>query len=336
MKKIKTRIFITLMIGIIISGSVSMLYGWGAWGHRHINKAAVFALPIQMRNFYYNHIDFITEGSVVPDIRRGVLNDKSENARHYVDIEEFTNFSPDDIPKTPKEITAKYDSAFLQRTGILPWYIQTLTDKLTLAFKRKNRSEIIFISAELGHYVADAHMPLHTASNHDGQLTNQKGIHSFWETHLPQLYGDSYNFFTSDAKYIPDITAETWRIVLESHRLVDTLLSVERKLRPTFPKENLYKKDDSGKVILQYNQPVFSNEYSARYHSALNGMIEKQMRASIQDVADYWYTAWVNGGKPNLDIMDEASLTSRNRKNLKREMKSWKKGRLLYLKNAAE
>jgi hypothetical protein len=46
--------------------------------------------------------------------------------------------------------------------------------KLTQAFKEKRKSEILFIAADLGHYIADAHMPLHTSDNHDGQLTDQK------------------------------------------------------------------------------------------------------------------------------------------------------------------
>ncbi len=335
MKKNKPHILKTFSI-FFICCVANLLFGWGAWGHKHINKASVFSLPAEMRNFYYNHIDFITEGSVVPDLRRGVLNDKTEGPRHYINLEEFKNINPEDLPKTFKEASAKYDSAFLQKTGILPWYIQTLTEKLTQAFQKKNRSEILFISAELAHYVADAHMPLHTASNHDGQLTNQKGIHAFWETQLPELYGDTYNFFTGDAKYITDVTSETWRIVLDSHRLADTLLAIEKQLRPTFPKDKLYKKDDAGNLIMQYNQPIFSNDYAAKFHSALNRMVEKQMRASIHDVADYWYTAWINGGKPDLNAIDAISLTNSNRKKLKKELKYWKRGRLLYFKSATE
>jgi hypothetical protein len=34
---------------------------WGVWGHNHINKGAVLALPAEMGMFFYNHSDFITE-----------------------------------------------------------------------------------------------------------------------------------------------------------------------------------------------------------------------------------------------------------------------------------
>ena len=290
-----------------------------------------------MRTFYYNHIDFITEGSVVPDLRRGLLNDKAEPPRHYIDIETFgNNITVDALPRTVKDAYAKYDSAFLQKTGYVPWYIQTLMDKLTIAFRRKSKSDILFLSAEIAHYIADAHVPLHTSTNHDGQLTDQKGIHAFWESRIPELLGDRYNFYTGDAKYIDDITSEVWKIIKHSHILADTVLMVEKQLRPTFPKDKLYKKDSTGNVMMSFNQPVFSDEYTIAYSDAMKGMVENQMRSSAADIANFWYTAWVNGGKPDLNAMDDPSLTQQNKKNFKKEAKAWEKGKILNLKTDRE
>ena len=90
----------------------------------------------------------------------------------------FGRISINSFPETTKEAFIKYNRTFLNKTGYLPWYIQTLTEKLTAALKRRNKSEILFISSELSHYVADTLQPLHTSSNYDGQLTNQKGVHA--------------------------------------------------------------------------------------------------------------------------------------------------------------
>ena len=327
----KTTIRKISFLLLLILGSISLVYAWGSWGHKHISRAAVFALPESMRSFYYNHIDFITESAVVPDLRKYVINDKMEGPRHFVDIEDFGNIPLDAFPKTTKEAYAKYDSTFLNKTGYLPWYIQNLTEKLTQAFKKKNKSEILFISAELSHYVADAHMPLHTSSNYDGQKTNQKGVHALWESMLPQMFGEAYNFKTEPAKYINDIPVESWRIIAQSHSLVDTLLAVEKKVRNNFTPENMYKKDDAGKTVMFYNSPVFSDEYAKQFHTELNGMVEQQLRLSIYNVACFWYTAWVNGGSPDLTAMDDPKLTKQNRKNYKRELKAWNNGKVLNL-----
>ncbi len=331
----KSKLIAAVFIMLFITGSIPLLYGWGAWGHKHINRAAVFALPEAMRKFYYNHIDFITESAVIPDLRRALLNDKNESPRHFIDIEDF--HSPiSEIPKTSKEANEKYENSFLNKEGILPWYIQDVMEKLTMAFKRKNKSEILFLSAEVAHYIGDAHMPLHTASNYNGQFTNQKGVHALWESQIPELFGNNYNFKTANASYIKDVTAETWKIVAHTHSLEDMLLADEKKVRKNFTSDNMYEKDASGKNILSYNQPVFSAEYARQFNDSLHGMVEKQLQLSIQDVADYWYTAWVNGGSPDLITLDDAHLTKQNKKNYNLEYKAWKKGNLLNLSNEKE
>lgn len=327
----KSRILKISFIFILIIGTISIALAWGRWGHKHISRAAVFALPPEMRVFFYNHIDFITEGAVVPDLRRSLINDKNEPPRHFIDIEDFGNIPLSSFPKTTQEAYEKYDSAFLNKTGYLPWYIQNLTDKLTYAFKKRDKSEILFLATDLSHYIADAHQPLHTSSNYNGQKTNQKGVHSLWESTLPQMFGSVYNFNTPPAKYISDIPAETWKIIAQSHSQVDTLLAAERKVRNNFTIDNMYKKDSNGKLVMFYNSPVFSDEYARQFNEALGGMIEHQLRLSITDVANFWYTAWVNAGKPNLTSLDDPHLTKQNRKNYKREFKAWKKGKILNL-----
>lgn len=327
----KPKTITSIFVLFFIASGINLLFAWGVWGHKHINRAAVFALPEPMRKFYYNHIDFITEGAVVPDLRRGLLNDKNESPRHYIDIEDFGNLPISAFPKTTDKAYKKYDSAFLNKTGYLPWYIQNLFQKLTNAFKNKNKPEILFLSAELGHYIGDAHMPLHTASNFNGQLTNQKGVHALWESQIPELFGNKYDFKTANARYIHDIPAETWNIIAHTHSLEESVLIAEKYVRDNFTKDNMYKKDTSGKLVLFYNQPVFSDEYARKFNDAMNGMVEKQLQLSIQDVADYWYTAWVNGGSPDLISLDDEHLTRQNRKNYKKEYRAWNKGELLNL-----
>src|SRR5690242_1255816 len=326
----KNKFLKAALVIIIISGSVSLAFAWGRWGHKHISRGAVFALPAPMQKFYYNHIDFITEGAVVPDLRRALLNDKNEPSRHFIDVENF-KMPIEDLPKTSKEAVEKFDSSFLNRNGWLPWYIDDLMEKLTNAFQHRDKSEILFLSAELSHYVADAHMPLHTSSNYNGQMTGQKGIHSLWESALPEKFGDSYNFKVPQAKYITDIPGETFKMIEQSHKLVDTVLLKEKQVRSRFTEDNMYKKDSAGNVVKFYNSPVFSDEYQKQFNEALNGMVEHQLQLSIYDVASYWYTAWVNGGKPDLLSLDDPHLTKQNKKNFKKELKAWNKGKLLNL-----
>ncbi|HET6991499.1 MAG TPA: zinc dependent phospholipase C family protein [Bacteroidia bacterium] len=332
MKKTKKIRFSFLLVLIGIS---PLLLSWGIFGHEHINRSAVFALPPQLRVFFYNHIDFVTQESTVPDLRKYTMGDKSENPRHFIDLENFG--SVDSLPKTMADLKLKYDDKFLQKNGILPWYIEDMMEKLTNAFKEKRKTEILFIAADLGHYLGDAHMPLHTSSNYDGQLTNQKGIHALWEAQIPEMFGDNYNFYTGDAKYIEDVPKETWNIIFTTHRLADTLLAKDLQLRTKFPGDKMYRKDDAGNMVKNtFGVPVFSDDYAKQLNDLLNGMVEKQMKASISSVADFWYTAWVNAGKPDLSDLDSPELTKQNEKQLDMELDLWKKGKLFGLKSARE
>ncbi|MEP6728948.1 MAG: zinc dependent phospholipase C family protein [Bacteroidota bacterium] len=328
----KKKTFSLLLITGLLFGSFFFL-SWGTWGHQHINHAAVFALPDSMRQFYYNHIDFITEESVIPDVRKYTINDRAEFPRHYIDIESFQVTPSDNLPQTMKDATAKYDAKFLDKNGILPWYMMEITQKLTKAFQDKKKAEILFLSADLGHYLGDANMPLHTSLNHNGQFTDQKGIHAFFESQLPEQFGSKYNFYTGDAVYINDIQSEVWRIVMASHKLADTLLLTEKKLKDSFDTSKIYMKDAAGNILYnKYHDPVHTYEYAKAFHDALNGMVERQLRAAVAATANFWYTAWINAGKPDLNELDEPSLTERNSKHYRKDYQRWKKGELFGFK----
>lgn len=322
---------------VSITAFVSLIaLAWGTWGHQHINYAAIWGLPEPLRLFFYNHKDFVVEESVVPDLRKYTLNDKAEFNRHFIDIEDFGQ-PIDSIARTSKEALLKYDAKNLQKWGILPWFIQDMQEKLTLAMKNKKKSELLFIAADLGHYIGDANMPLHTSSNHDGQLTNQRGVHSLWESQLPDYFGKNYDFKVQPAVYINDITAETWKIIANTHKLADSVLYYEMQIRQAFTGKEMYKKDANGVILKnRYGQNIYSNEYATAYHSAMQGMVERQMKKAVQDLSNFWYTAWVNAGKPDLLSLDPQALTERNKSAYKEDLKKIQAGKTFGFKADAE
>jgi len=328
MRKLLCPVFI-----IIISTTFNTYsYAWGEWGHEHINKAAIFTLPSSLQIFFFNHADYITYESVVPDIRKYTMADKTEFARHYINLEDYNYSSTSDMPVSLKEAAGRYGDSALSKSGILPWYIEVMMDKLTAAMKAGRTTEILFLAADLGHYIADAHMPLHTSANHDGQLTDQRGIHAFWESQLPELFGYKYNLHTANAHYINDISKEVWSIIEHCHSLADTLLATERDLKIEF-KGKVYATDATGKPLKnKFNQSMYTKEYAQQYHKLLHGMVEKQMRLAIYELGCFWYTAWVNAGKPDMQKLDAATLTHGSSVALSAAYKAWLKGKVIDLK----
>lgn len=331
MKKYSFRL---LFILTCIS-AIPFFSSWGTFGHEHINKAAVFALPDPMRLFFYNHVDYITQESTVPDLRKYTMLDKSETPKHYIDLEKFGTI--DSIPRTSAEASLKYKPEFLNEFGTLPWHIQDMMEKLTKAFKNKRKTEILFLAADLGHYLGDAHMPLHTTINHDGQLTDQRGIHALWESRLPEMFGAEYNYSTPQANYIQDIQKNIWELILHSYALADSVLLTDKQLRKQFKYGRIFKTDEKGNIIKnKFNQNVYEDQYAEGFHQALNGMVQNQLRAAIICVSSYWYTAWINAGKPDLKDLDPDYINKKNSEELLKELNTLKYGKLLGIESEKE
>lgn len=294
---------------------------WGFYAHKKINYYAVFLLPPQMMVLYKPQINFITEHAVDPDMRRYAVAE--EGPRHYIDIDHYGTYPYDSLPRNWNDAVAKYGEDSLMANGIVPWWVQTMQYRLTAAFKEKNAARILKLSAELGHYVADAHVPLHASSNHNGQLTNQLGIHAFWESRIPELLADNnWDFFIGKAEYITNSRDFIWKRVLESAAAADTVLSYEKELSAQFPSDQKFSFENrNGKTVRQY-----STAYTKAYDSKLKGMVERRMREAIAAVASYWYTCWVDAGQPDLSTLTNKPFTDVDLKEFEALNQAWRSG----------
>jgi len=281
-------IVIFLLILLLLTGS------WGFFAHMRINRLAVFTLPEGMIRFYKSNITYVTDHAVDPDKRR--YADTAEAARHYLDVEVYED-NIDSIPRKWEAAVLKYGLVKLNNNGILPWQIQRSYYKLVNAMKARDSIRILINSAYLGHYLGDAHVPLHTTQNHNGQLTNQVGIHGFWESRLPELYASKYNYLVGKAIYINDPLKEAWKIIRHTHLLVDSVLLLEADLNRSFPADRKYSYSERNHQVMKQ----YSEAYSRAYHERMNNMVEKQMQFAILAIGSYWFSAWVDAGQPQLE-----------------------------------
>lgn len=311
--------FILSTIILLLSGK--QVNSWGFYAHQKINYHAVFLLPPEMLVLFKPNISFLSEHSVDPDKRRYALPD--EGPRHYIDIDHYGTYPYTNLPRKWDEAVEKFGEDSLKQHGIVPWHIQTMLHRLTNAFKEKNYSRIMKYSAEIGHYISDAHVPLHASSNHNGQLTNQKGIHAFWESRVPELLAEKeFDFFIGKAAYLQNPGDFIWKRVLESAKAADTVLSYERALTKKFPEDKKYAFENrNGKTIRQY-----SSDFTIAYNKMLDGMIEQRMRQSVFAIASFWYTAWVNAGQPDLKALITRKFSEEDLKEFENLNKQWSLG----------
>ena len=281
-----------LLIGLLMSLPYGLLSSppWGFFAHKKINKLAIYALPPEMIQFYKRHRTELENMAVLPDQRRYILD--KEAARHYIDLDQYVISRI--IFSDWEQIKRQFPEDSIQKHGIVPWHIPIVYKNLTQAFIKKDTISIIKLSAELGHYIGDAHVPLHTTSNYDGQKTGQTGLHSFWESRIPEILDSALEDWIGPAEYLSNIQKSAWEWVIDSNQEVAILIQKEKEISRQIPNNKKFTFEQKG-TTLQKTPSLF---YSKKYHQSLGNQIEKRFNAAIKHVSDVWYSAWVDGGQP--------------------------------------
>ncbi len=304
-----------LLTWIALFPSQGLAFGFHA--HRVINRMAVYTLPPEMIGLYKQHIEFLAERSIDPDRRAHVV--EGEAPRHYIDIDHFGESPFQFMPREWDQAKNIYSQDTLMQYGVLPWHINEMTKRLTAAFRRGDLDQILLHSAHLGHYIADACTPLHTTLHYNGRTKAERGIHALWESRLPELYAHDYDYLTGRAEYISSPLDKAWELIEQSHGYVEPLYHVYDSLHHVLPSDQLYVYEMRGQTTGQN----FSRLFSSAFHQGLNHMVEQQMQQAVKSTGDFWYTAWVDAGQPDLDIHTRQTISQRLRKLISKQESQW-------------
>lgn len=266
--------------------------GAGAWGfgaHKHIADRMIGLLPAELRPLYDARRTFIVERSIDPDLWRNV-GWEDEPPNHFLDLdfESFGSYPFDALPREYDKAVEKFGRSVVHEQGLLPWRVAEFTGRLERAFASLSRpspspyalDDIALFSAVLCHYVSDGHVPLHAVTNYDGQLTNQPGAHARFEAELFERYSGELRAIPAAQPPVGDPRAETFRILLESYRLAERVLTADRDAA-------------SGKT--HYDDTFFQ----AFKLDALP-IVDQRVAESIAATAAFIAGAWERAGKPNL------------------------------------
>ncbi|MCU7548126.1 zinc dependent phospholipase C family protein [Chitinophagaceae bacterium LB-8] len=306
-----------------ILGTV-LLSGWGFLAHRTINQLAIYQLPKAMRPFFYENMDYLVKNSVRPDQRRN--SDKSEEPKHYIDAEAYGDSALWVMPHQWDNAVAKYSKDTLLAYGYVPYWVMVMKERLTNAFKQENKDSILFYAADMGHYIADAHVPLHTTMNYDGQLTGQKGLHSLWESTIPEIELSQFELNEKHkAKYLKNPEQAIWEAAREANVLLKDVFQQEIEASRGL--------EDSAKFRMQMRygkmSRVYTTEFAKAYNKRLGNTVNQQLLKAAHLNADFWYTCWVDAGKPGLKSLVTNANDKKVKKKMKAEWKAYKKNQLI-------
>tara|TARA_B100000780_G_scaffold115209_1_gene80795 strand:- start:2243 stop:3229 length:987 start_codon:yes stop_codon:yes gene_type:complete len=266
---------------------------WGFAPHKELHAVAITSLPSPIFSFFKSHQAELVSRATDADKRKHAVDD--EAARHYIDLDHFTDGIS---PCSWKDACVLFSEDTLQNRGVLPWNIEFVYRNLVNEFSQDtlNTKKVIRLCADLGHYVADAHVPLHTASNYNGQFSGQIGIHALWETHVYETTRASWPPRKINAYYIKDIRTWIWQIIQDSHDDVNEVLLKEKTLREIENAPFGYGYRTRGRTLTLVPTPEFCKQYG----EAMSGMVEQRFFSAAQAISSIWYSAWADAGAPQL------------------------------------
>lgn len=254
------------------------LTAWGDRGHRIASGLALAGLPQPVRTWYAGQEEVVLDHASDPDHWRP---DRKEGPRHFLDVEPYGG--PGHLPRTLEEARTRLGADFM-RYGTAPWIVQDRWRNLVAAFRTGDGPAVAIATAILGHYIADLHVPLHTTTNHDGQATNQTGVHRRWETGLVERFLQPQGLEALPATVAPDWPASPWIWLGAAHGLVPQLLDDDRAADRTTP--------------MSGRKPRRTQAYWMLFWARQGPTVKRQLQLSGQHLGDAILMAWIAAGRP--------------------------------------
>lgn len=271
-------LLVSLGLAFLVGLTGGTALAWGPPAHRLVNNWAVETLPPEIRGFFAANRQFLIDHANDP--AEWMKKDRYERKRHYLYLDKYGMFPYLDLPHSFQRAVEKFGSGRVNRDGVLPWQIGEYSLRLTNSLKAQNWPEARLNAAVLAHYVADAHDPLYTTSNYDGQLTGQTGLASRFGLSLIERYQGFFIFRPMPAAKIDDPTEYAFQAVLEANTWVNQIVLFDRRAVEDF-------RD-------------FNDDYFDRFYSQAGSIVVREINAAACDAGSYWYTAWLNAGRPAL------------------------------------
>lgn len=198
-----------LFLTVFVLVHSSMALAWGKRGHQIVGETAAQLVSGEPNaEFMRDHsFDFAYYANVPDFIWKRPKTYDRERPEHYMDLEIFARaFRGRKDMMNPFALSRKdFEKRFPainDKAGRAYWRIRELNDSLskvteelkdpelkTQKDRQKLQSEWLVLAGVTAHYVGDLAQPMHVTENYDGQMTNQKGLHHFYEEKLvDQLY----------------------------------------------------------------------------------------------------------------------------------------------------
>lgn len=251
---------------------------WGSRTHEIINRRAAEMLPGPAGDAWRPLA--VSLGSHASDADHRKSSDKDERTRHFIDIDYFEPAPFAGVPRTLEGMRKKYGAEDAVKWGVAPWAIEECYRMVVLSLQLGDWASAGAWAADLGHYVADTHQPLHCTVNYDGQQTGHQGIHLRYEIHMmDRHYQESVlPALTQVPPHDPDLLEFVFGWIAEANPGVAGILAGDEAARAVDP---------------DYGPP-----YLDALWEATSSQAELQVERAVRDLAALYAAAWEEAGRP--------------------------------------
>jgi len=263
-----------------------LLVSWGGTGHKKINEYAGLSFNAEMSEFS-SWVTYIKDHASDPDFSG------ESKSRHYIDIDNYDDFiTTGKIEQNKDAAYNKYTKFFVDENGTLPWVTEETYNYLVNCFVAREFDKAKQFAAELGHYVADGHMPLHITKNFNGivdandNVISNSGIHSLFESKMIDRKTSEIIYSGSEVNEITNIRQYIFDYIYANNKYVDSIMIADN-----------YARSISG------GSTSSSTYFDAMWSKSSKYTIMLFKNAS-HALAELIYTAWVTAGKPSLTSTD--------------------------------
>jgi len=265
----------------------SYAFAWGFEAHKAIMRHAIDILPPEIKPFFVEHREELVFRVLDPDLWRSIGWDEDHN--HFVNFGD-PRLGPYPFAEYPREYGAalqKFGESELKRLGTLPFREAEMSGNLQRAFERIGKGngfavvDAVLYAGAAAHYIQDATQPLHAANNYDGQRTDQRGVHSRFETELFERFGTRLTLTLAPPKAFASARDYAFDMLLASYRHVDALLKADR--------------DAIGA------KELYDDAYFEQFLAKVKPILEARLSAAVTATASVIVSAWEQAGRPSLD-----------------------------------
>jgi hypothetical protein len=211
------------------------------------------------------------------DDRKG--RDPEEPPRHYLDIDVYEPWPFDGVPRTWEGMVDKYGRSRAERWGRAPWAIEESYANLVWFLERRDWSAAGAWAADLGHYVADIHQPLHCTVNYDGQQTGHDGVHLRFEVTMMNRHFEEESLEIGPVPaYEGPAAAAALEWIAEAYPGLSPLLAADETARAS--------------------DPALGDRYYEVLWRETAPLARERLEAAVVDLASMYHAAWEEAGRP--------------------------------------